>query len=515
MERNDRFSLAAAVGALVLGLSLTAQAKIIYVDDDAMGRNDGSTWDNAHRHLQDAFFDAYRYLQDTLGEAGTSSEPVEIRVAQGVYRPDRNSRYPDGTRDRNASFCLLDGVAVKGGFAGVGAADPNARDIIRYESILSGDLAGNDAPVKDPCDLLTEPTRAENSHHLVTAEPCSRSAVLEGFTIRAATGCALFLPETVTPCRPSVRNCLFIDNSSSAGAAACVYVAARPELIDCVFLRNVAWSGAGALQVTSGRAEVGAGDFVVRGCIFAWNVAAGANKDMPGMGSAVTGDGGAASIALESPSIMEDCTFVGNTALIGGAVRSNRTENIVNCRFIQNTASEAGGAIYVEGPGTTLVSCTLSGNMAPDGRACYVGTHQGGLTVINTILWDGGDEISLATNAAVDVAYSDIEGGWPGEGNIDADPLFANPIHWDPNTAIIAPGVPLAYGDYHLKSQAGRWDPNSVSWIIDPVTSPCIDAGDPNSAIGAEPEPNGGRINMGAYGGTAEASKSYFGQVGR
>jgi L-ascorbate metabolism protein UlaG (beta-lactamase superfamily) len=63
-------------------------------------------------------------------------------------------------------------------------------------------------------------------------------------------------------------------------------------------------------------------------------------------------------------------------------------------------------------------------------------------------------------------------------------------------------------GDYHLKSQAGRWDPASQSWVKDDVTSPCIDAGDPNSPVGQEPEPNGGRINMGAYGGTKEASKS-------
>jgi hypothetical protein len=46
-------------------------------------------------------------------------------------------------------------------------------------------------------------------------------------------------------------------------------------------------------------------------------------------------------------------------------------------------------------------------------------------------------------------------------------------------------------GDYHLQSE-----------------SPCIDAGDPNSPVGLEPEPNGGRINLGAYGGTNQASKS-------
>jgi hypothetical protein len=74
--------------------------------------------------------------------------------------------------------------------------------------------------------------------------------------------------------------------------------------------------------------------------------------------------------------------------------------------------------------------------------------------------------------------------------------------------AITPSSSPLVFGDYHLKSQAGRWDPAGQSWVPDEVTSPCIDAGDPNSPAGAEPEPNGGRVNMGAYGGTGEASKS-------
>ena len=100
-----------------------------------------------------------------------------------------------------------------------------------------------------------------------------------------------------------------------------------------------------------------------------------------------------------------------------------------------------------------------------------------------------------------------------GSGNINIDPLFANPGHWDTNST--PEDVNDDYwinGDYHLKSQAGRWDSNIQSWIQDEVTSPCIDTGDPNSPIGLEPFPNGGYINMGAYGGTSEASKSYFGK---
>ena len=79
-----------------------------------------------------------------------------------------------------------------------------------------------------------------------------------------------------------------------------------------------------------------------------------------------------------------------------------------------------------------------------------------------------------------------------GEGDISADPLFADPKG----------------GDFHLKSRAGRWDPKLRRWVKDEVTSPCIDAGDPRDDFSNEPEPNGGRINMGAYGNTKEASKS-------
>ncbi len=101
-------------------------------------------------------------------------------------------------------------------------------------------------------------------------------------------------------------------------------------------------------------------------------------------------------------------------------------------------------------------------------------------------------------------------------GNIQSDPLFAQRGSWDSNdTPNYWFDDCFQEGDYHLKSQTGRWDPNSAGWVQDDVTSPCIDAGDPNSPVGAEPVPNGGRINMGAYGGTAEASKSLSAFVGK
>lgn len=67
-------------------------------------------------------------------------------------------------------------------------------------------------------------------------------------------------------------------------------------------------------------------------------------------------------------------------------------------------------------------------------------------------------------------------------------------------------GANKAWVIYHPRSEAGRW--NGFQWIKDSVSSPCIDAGDPMAYFLNEPNPNGDRINIGAFGNTTEASKS-------
>jgi len=116
------------------------------------------------------------------------------------------------------------------------------------------------------------------------------------------------------------------------------------------------------------------------------------------------------------------------------------------------------------------------------------------------------------------MSYSNVQGGYPGPGNINVDPCFVDPGYWaDLNNPAVAarqddPCAVWVAGDYHLKSQGGHWDRASETWARDEATSLCIDAGEPNGPLGAEPFPNGGYVNLGAYGGTPEASKSYFGE---
>ena len=174
-----------------------------------------------------------------------------------------------------------------------------------------------------------------------------------------------------------------------------------------------------------------------------------------------------------------------------------------------------------------VLNCTACGNLASDGRFLHSSDWHDTSTPLrsyvsirNCIVSDGPNEVRndyggiitvrdhvdcIHQAVAIDPNVSLI---W-GEGNVDADPCFVKPGYWDPNgTPADANDDFWVEGDYHLKSQAGRWDPNDRTWVTDSVTSPCIDAGDPNSPIGDEPAPNGGRIN-GAYGGTPEASQSY------
>jgi hypothetical protein len=137
--------------------------------------------------------------------------------------------------------------------------------------------------------------------------------------------------------------------------------------------------------------------------------------------------------------------------------------------------------------------------------------------VTNCVLWGnsdsgGTDESAQISGVSQGVNYCCIQGltgGFGGTGNIGDDPCFIEPGHWeDPNTPTMPWDDIWINGDYHLKSQAGRWEPSSESWVMDDVTSPCIDAGNPGCPLGDEPVRNGNRRNMGAFGGTAEASKS-------
>lgn len=582
---------------LVFSCSGAFAERIIYVDDDAVGANDGSSW-----------VDAYKYLQDALADAGSAEKPVEIQVAQGIYRPDRSATAPNGSGDRTATFQLINGVTLKGGYAGFAEPDPNARDIERYETILNGDLAGNDIDIKGLTSLRKVPTWAENSYHVVTGSGTNSSATLEGFTVTSghasgahndphSKGGGMYNENG----SPTVANCTFYQNAGLYGAG--LYnVNSHPNVIECHFSHNLAYvfffgdvgfggQGGGIYNHQSNprlshctfsenySSNDGGGIHnrdnsapVLNNCVFIRNYGRdgggvyndSSNPTLSNCRFETNAPGGGIS-SKSSNLLLRKCSFIANSAGggVGGGMENYRSSvTLIYCSFINNTAEASGGAIRNDDSSVTLTNCIFSGNASMDasGGAIFAArsTHEltnctftgnkatsdGGAivgnlasvyTVNNCIFWRNfslkGPEIALrsaisgAEPSSVQVSYSNIRGGaesvsvgdgssleW-NDGNIDSDPLFANPGYWDPNgTSEDATDDFWVGGDYHLKSQAGRWDADEEQWTRDEVTSPCIDSGDPNSPIGLEPFPNGGVINMGAYGGSVEASKSYFGQ---
>jgi parallel beta-helix repeat protein len=138
-------------------------------------------------------------------------------------------------------------------------------------------------------------------------------------------------------------------------------------------------------------------------------------------------------------------------------------------------------AIFIAGNSPTIKNLTVVDNKY--GIEAYAGSEP---DISNCIFWNNIDSELFGCEARYSCTSQS------GQGNIDADPCFV-----DPNNS-----------DYHLLSQRGRYWPRADVWVLDKVTSPCIDGGDPNDDVLDEPMPNGGRIDMGAFGGTPFASMS-------
>ena len=461
---------------------------VLYVDWRAFnGANDGSSWANAFWSVQDAL---------------AASPGGEIRIAAGTYRPDVGVGIVPG--DQQASFCLKDAVHLKGGYMGLAHADPDSRAPDLFVTILSGDLQGDDEPNMAHYD--------DNSAHVVTSSGTTASAVLDGVTIRAGNangqaggilnwGGALRCFES----QATFLNCRFEANRAFCGGAL-ANDRGNPTLTECSFVGNHAeWAGGAAANFESQSQWLR--------CEFVANHAA---RD----GGALYND--------TSTIYVRQSTMLGNSAgenggavadYSGGTAGSLTHTTLENCLILANTASFAGGLYHYNdldaaGSTATLSNCTLVGNRDMDGTShlvsnSYLLAYPSTIMISNTILGDPDVGITTLDGSTITLRYSNLPIVWPGVGNFVDDPCFAGPGYWDPN------GTPTDLsddqwhnGDFHLMSQAGCWDPNLGAWRLDETTSPCVDAGDPASPWSQELYPNGQRVNLGAYGNTAHASKS-------
>jgi len=238
-------------------------------------------------------------------------------------------------------------------------------------------------------------------------------------------------------------------------------------------------------KITKNQAIHGAGFFVggsaakITNCRISNNTAISVFIDDPIAGGLIRGRGGGI-IFSDGINVMNNCIITGNKAQDGdgGGIfdSSDFQTNLImnNCTIYANVAGRRGGGVY--GTYGTQHYSSMNNIIVWDNEALY----GQGMYFIRA----GGDGTTPPVN------YSNIQGGWPGVGNIDTDPCFVQPGIWDTNgTPEDVNDVILLQGDYHLL-------PASL----------CIDTGDPcyvpatnETDLDGSPRIANGRIDMGAY----------------
>ena len=265
-----------------------------------------------------------------------------------------------------------------------------------------------------------------------------------------------------------VTDCMFSRNSVKRnGGGGMSNVGGSPTVINCTFEENTTSESSGDFQ--GGGMENLGSNSIVANCTFNGNY----SNDMGGgtfnwlssptvtnctfKGNSARYRGGGMYNDKSNPTVT-NCTFSMNSAVRhdgGGMFNLNANPMVTNCTFIGNSAGwRGGGIINTHESSAVLTNCTFSRNSALNGEALACNYQQyiygpSNIQVSNCILWNGANGIWKNEPSTITITYSDIQGGWPGEGNINTSPFF----------------IDIANDDYHLLR-----------------SSPCINAGD-NTAV--------------------------------
>ncbi|MFO7698729.1 MAG: PKD domain-containing protein [Anaerolineae bacterium] len=383
------------LATLLLPIPSVRSAGTLFVDASAPGPDhDGNSWATAYLDLQDAL--------------ATAIAGDQIWIADGRYTPG-----PAGSPA--VTFTIREGVALYGGFAG-GETTLDARDPALHATVLSGDLAGDDAVDAAGVTLTAGDIVGTNAYHVVTVNGVTSATVLDGVIITggdARTGAASTYGGGlhVTSSALVIREVAFVGNAAASGGA--LYLTgSTASLADSVFEGNLATARGGAAVFQNGAPTIA-------GALFRGNTAA-------------TDDGGAIA------------SFASNPAL-------------TNVALVHNSSADRGGAIYIYDGAPVLANVTIAGNTGVEGTALYVG-NSATPTVTNAIIWANEPSASVpisVQSGTPAISYSLVQGGHTGEENLDADPLF----------------VDLAAGDLRLQEGSPAIDAGLNSAVPEGVTT--------------------------------------------
>lgn len=337
---------------------------VIYADAGAAAGGDGTSWDKA-----------FIYLQDAIKAA---SKGCQIWAAQGVYRPDANSNFPNGTHLRASTFKLPQGVAIYGGFPAGGRWEHRNPDLC--PTTLSGDIgiAGN---------------RNDNCYNVVVG---ANDVTLDGLIIADGNATSTgdkargggMRNEDVN--NITIANCIFSNNHARYDGGAIYNYKSSISFINCIFSENK------------------------------------------------SGDDGAGVYNSNTDANLTDCSFFDNRSgnRGGGIYNYQSGSELINCLFNNNHADANGGAVYNGYKAVKLINCTIAGNSAGKNTGGIYNMYSSSV-ITNCIVWNNNVEI-YNHSSSPHILYSDVKGcgasgaGWNanfGEddgNNIDSDPCFAD-----------------------------------------------------------------------------------------
>ncbi len=461
-----RASLSFASITTLLLACTSAQAGDLHVD----ARNPGSQDGSAAR--------PYRTVQEAASEAQPGDR---IKIATGTYQE---------------SISVSDkGLSFEGGYPGA----PQST----YESGGSGDFA--------TADPSAHPTVLQGSSgSAVLAVSGTVQTLVDGLTIRGGGNGITAEGYPELDATLTVRRSLIENNGSPSVFGGGIRAETALVVEDSIVRGNVGERGSGiaarkaSFRIVRSLVEdnvshgdhgggiYATGDVEVIGCIV--------RNNRVGEGVGYGWGGGIIVFNSETHATIADTEVIGNYAPTKGSgvfVDDGAQATIRNVLVADNVCSDDGGAVYVDGAdaqngsNATLINVTVAGHDCSSGGGNALLLEQASqVTVESSIFWDNGaQDVTVDPGNSLTVRYTNSRDSLSGEGNLSVDPLFANP----------------AGGDYRLKSEAGRWDPQAETCVTDGVTSPCVNAGDPAGAYDREPDPNGGRVDMGAYGNSLSA----------
>ncbi|MAE71897.1 MAG: hypothetical protein CME06_15700 [Gemmatimonadetes bacterium] len=473
---ETRYTLA----ALALTSALVAHATTIHVPEDHP-RIQGAIWWAAEGDTVLVASGTYT----GVGNRDLSFEGIDIVLlseegadATVIDCEGSGSAFSFGSGESPAS--VLDGFEIRGAHHGIKCVEssPTIRGCYLTANETGVSAGGDELPTLPGAYLTFDETGVGAAIYCESASPVLDGCTISGNAARMGGGIYCISAS------PSLTNCTISENWASEHGGGIYCLASSPTLTNCVISNNSAyWYGGGiycedsALIITDSSfaensAALGGGIYsadstpTITDCFFA--------KNSANAGGGIHSEG--------SSLFLLGCTLAESSAYTGAGVYGNYSDALIeNCAFSTNRASSRGGGLYCYQGSTTLTKCTVAGNSSDHegggfffdeyvaielDRCSIVGntaTNGGGLycqqgspVLTNCILWANAAQGIVADRGSPIVTYSDVQGGWTGEGNIDVDPLFCELLCEEPDKLGLAADSPCLGAGY-AGADMGAW----------------------------------------------------------